>query len=88
MESLVMYLNCGRISKRSNVVDFIVTKFSDIELNIIPLFETYCPLVGNKNLEFRDFCKTVKIMKDKGHLNKEGLDQIRNIKAGMNRGRK
>ena len=38
MESIVMYLNCGRISKRSNVVDFIVMKFSDIELNIIPLF--------------------------------------------------
>ena len=45
MESLVMYLNCGRISKRSNVVDFIVKKFSDIELKIIPLFEIYCPLV-------------------------------------------
>ena len=52
MESLVTYLNCGRIYKRSNVVDFIVMKFSDIEKNIIPLFETHCPLVGNKNLEF------------------------------------
>lgn len=83
-----MYLNCGRISKRSNVVDFIVTKFSDLELTIIPFFETNCSLVGNKNLEFRDFCKAVKIMRDKGHLNQEGLDQIRKIKTGMNRGRK
>jgi hypothetical protein len=88
MESLVMYLNCGRIYKRSNVVDFIVTKFSDIELNIIPLFEIYCPLVGNKNLEFIDFCKVAKIMKDKAHLTREGLEEIRKIKSGMNTKRK
>lgn len=88
MESLVIYLNCGRVSKRSNVVDFIVTKFSDIELKIIPLFETYCSLVGNKNLEFLDFCKAVKIMQDKGHLTLEGLEKIRKIKSGMNTKRK
>jgi hypothetical protein len=27
-------------------------------------------------------------MKNKAHLTEEGLDQIRKIKAGMNRGRK
>jgi hypothetical protein len=27
------------------------------------------------------------MMKDKKHLTKEGLEQIREIKAGMNRGR-
>lgn len=83
-----MYLNCGRISKRSNVVDFIVKKFSDIELKIIPLFEIYCPLVGNKNLEFKDFCKALKIMKNKAHLTSEGLENIRKIKSGMNSKRK
>jgi len=42
---------------------------------------------GSKKFVFDDFCKVAKLM-DKAHLTKEGLDQIRKIKAGMNTGRK
>ena len=35
-------------------------------------------------IKFSDFCKAVDIMKVKGHLTQEGLDQICGIKAGMN----
>ena len=50
---------------------------------IIPLFEKY-PILGNKALDFYDFCETASIMKDKGHLTKEGLEKIIKIKGGMN----
>jgi hypothetical protein len=39
-----------------------------------------------KSEDFADFCKVVDIMKVKGHLTVEGLDQIHKIKAGMNTG--
>jgi hypothetical protein len=63
-----------------------VTEFSDIVEKIIPFFEKY-PMVGVKTLNFADFCKVAELMKNKDHLNEEGLEQIRKIKAGMNRGR-
>ena len=34
-----------------------------------------------------DFCQVVKIVINKGHLTIEGLEQIRQIKSGMNTGR-
>ncbi|HLT42012.1 MAG TPA: hypothetical protein VKZ95_04845 [Sphingobacteriaceae bacterium] len=34
-----------------------------------------------------DFKRAAEIMKVKGHLTQSGLDEIRLIKAGMNRGR-
>ena len=64
-----------------------VTKFEDLVNKIIPLFQKY-PIRGVKALDFSDFCRAVSLMKDKKHLTVEGLEQIRKIKAGMNRGRK
>ena len=46
------------------------------------------PIVGVKALDFSDFCKASKLIKDKAHLTEKGLENIRLIKAGMNRGRK
>jgi hypothetical protein len=53
---------------------------------VIPFFQRV-PLHGLKSKNFTDFCKVADIMKEKGHLTEEGLDQIRLIKAGMNTGR-
>ena len=53
---------------------------------VIPLFQTIS-LQGVKTEDFADFCKAVDIMKVKGHLTNEGLDKIRKLKSGMNRGR-
>jgi hypothetical protein len=43
INSLVYYFGCGRIEERSNqdLVEFVVTKFSDIENSIIPFFTQY-----------------------------------------------
>ncbi|RPB17875.1 homing endonuclease [Terfezia boudieri ATCC MYA-4762] len=53
---------------------------------IIPFFENY-PIVGVKYLDYVDLCKVAEIMKINGHLTPEGLDQIRIIKGGANKGR-
>jgi len=66
-----------------DAVVFHVTKFSDITEKIIPFFHKYS-IVGVKALDFADFCLVAELMKNKAHLTLEGLDQIRQIKAGMN----
>jgi hypothetical protein len=43
MENIIKYLGCGRISKRGDIIDIQVTKFTDITEKIIPLFEKYPP---------------------------------------------
>ena len=89
MKTLEEYLGCGRYYPLSNkdVGDFVVSRLSDITDKIIPLFEKY-PILGVKAFDFRDFCKASKLIKDKAHLTESGLENIRLIKAGMNRGRK
>ena len=64
-------------------MDFKVTKIYDIQNKIIPFLQKY-PILGIKAIDFVDFCKVAELIKEKKHLTKEGLDQIRNIKAGMN----
>jgi len=67
MRSLVQYLDCGNIYNRGEVCDFRVTKFTDIENKILPLFTKY-KIVGVKACDFSDFCRVVELMKDKKHL--------------------
>jgi len=72
---------------RENKVDFQILKIKDLCDKVIPLFQNI-PLQGEKSLDFSDFCKVVEIMKVKGHLRDAGLNEIRKLKMGMNRGRK
>ncbi len=89
MKALVEYLGCGRyyLKSKQDVGDFVVSRLSDITAKVIPFFEKY-PIVGVKALDFSDFSKASKLIKDKAHLTDSGLEQIHLIKAGMNRGRK
>jgi len=41
-----------------------------------------------KAKDFNDFCKFAEMMKEKKHLTKAGLEKIKKIKAGMNKGSK
>ena len=86
MRSLIELLKSGKIYKNRDTFDFRVTKFDDIVNKIIPFFKKY-PILGVKALDFADFCKAAELMKNKAHLTKDGLEEIRKIKAGMNRGR-
>jgi hypothetical protein len=63
--------------------EFIVSKFSDIESKIIPFFNKY-PLHGDKSKDFDSFKRVAIIIKNKGHLTTEGLEELLKIKGGMN----
>jgi hypothetical protein len=88
MKSLVEYWGCGKYRERKKGLtgDFEIAKFSDLHDKVIPFFEKY-QIVGSKFQDYSDFKKVAELMKNKVHLTEEGLIQIRQIKAGMNRGR-
>jgi hypothetical protein len=86
MEMMINYFNCGRLKIEMNAVRYTVSKFKDLDQKIIPFFNNL-PLVGSKLLNFKDFCKCADIMRSKGHLTTNGLEEIKAIKAGMNTGR-
>ena len=86
MKNLVKLLGCGGLSSKGNAIDLIISNFSNIIDKIIPLFRKYS-IYGVKKHDFADFCQVADLMKKKSHLNQEGLDKIRKIKAGMNKGR-
>jgi len=52
---------------------------------IIPHFIKY-PLVTQKRADFELFTKIVEILKNKGHIESKGLQQIVNLKASLNLG--
>ena len=86
MRSLIEYFGCGNVYIRERAVDFIVQKSSDLDSKIIPLFNKY-PIVGEKFLNFKDFCLIAELIKQNKHLTKSGLDQILKIKEGFNTNR-
>jgi hypothetical protein len=86
IRSLIDYFDCGKVYLNREAIDYQVHKFSDLDKIILPFFYKY-PILGVKKKDFEDFCKVSEIVKEKGHLTIEGLDLIRNIKAGMNKGR-
>jgi len=71
-------------------------KFSDIVDKILVFFDKY-PILGEKAKDFEDFKKVARkgslrsrteLIKSKVHLTEKGKVEIREIKKGMNRGRK
>jgi len=64
-----------------------IAKFIDINEKIIPFFEKY-PILGVKSLDFEDFKKVCKLIKNKKHLSPLGIKAILDIKLNMNQNRK
>ena len=86
MKSFIDYLNCGNISKNSTWIDYTCVRYDDLVLKIIPFFDKY-KIVGVKLQDYLDFKKVADLMKTKYHLTTLGLEQIKEIKEGMNKGR-
>lgn len=88
MESLVSYLGCGKYYsyQTRDAGDFVVQNFSDITNKIIPFLDKY-KILGVKAKDYEDWKRAAKIITEKGHLTQPGLDNIRQIRAGMNTGR-
>lgn len=75
-----------KIYKSKDSVQIQITNLSEITKTIIPFFEEH-PLVGSKVKDYEDFKQVVKLMESGEHLTLEGLNKIKQIKLGMNRGR-
>jgi len=88
LKSLGDYLGCGKVYTRDGAdsVEFIVFKLSDLAEKILPFFQEH-KIIGIKSKDFHDWCKICELMKAKKHLTTEGLAQIRELIAGMNKGR-
>lgn len=87
--SFITILGCGRYIPRPNrdFAEFVVERFSDLNLKIIPLFEKY-KLYGAKRYDFEDFRKVAILMNKKSHLELSGalaLNEIKKIKSNMNK---
>lgn len=88
VKSFIDYFQCGHVGiRKDGIVYFRVSKFYDIIEKIIPFFKKY-PVIGEKSKDFADWCEVAELMKNRAHLTAEGLENIKKIKAGMNRGRK
>ena len=87
LKSLIDFFNCGRLEPvGESSQNFITAKLSDITKIIIPFFDKY-PLVGSKAKDFKDWKKISELMTSKAHLNKEGQEQILQIKSRINTSR-
>lgn len=85
MENILKYLEIGKLIFRKShpLVVYHVSRFSDIEEKIIPFLNKYS-LQGAKKWEFNDWLKAATIIKTKGHLTLKGLEDIKQIRNGMN----
>ena len=87
LKSFITYLGCGWFeNQKGDWGNFACSNITEINDKIIPFFNKYPP-VGLKFLNYMDWCKAAKIIKDKDHLTTEGLEKILKIKAGMNNSR-
>ena len=90
LKRIIEKLKCGILVKPSenrNEYNISVANIKDLSEIIILFFIKY-PIYGAKLLDFKDFCKGIYIIKDKGHLNIEGLTQLKLLAYMMNTYRK
>ena len=88
LKSFVTFFGGGHYyaDNNENIGCYRCSKFSDIYDKIIPFFKKY-PIESIKSLDYTDWCKVADIIKANNHLTSSGLDQIKKLKDGMNRGR-
>ena len=88
MEEIVRFLKCGKIYNygSKSAVSLSIVDFTHITNNLLPYLEKY-PIMGVKYYDYLDWLKIHSLMYNRHHLTVEGIESIRKIKSGMNRGR-
>ncbi len=88
MGSIVKYLDCGQLVKKSNqmAVDFKVGKLENILSKVIPFLQKY-PLQSAKFRDFKDWVEASVLIRDKEHFTENGINKLKSIKNGMNKKR-
>ena len=82
-------LNCGTIRYRKDgICYFEVRRLKDLTEIIIPFFKNYSFLSKNKKKVFEIFCKIVKIINQKRHLERDGMKEILKLRDLIVVGRK
>ena len=74
-------------NEKNNTALLQIKSNSDIENKVIPFFEKY-PILGVKSSDFEDFKLVAELVKNKEHLNIDGLNKIIGIVEGINLNRK
>ena len=83
------YIKCGTIrSKSGDVWMFEVNSLTALQENVIPFFNKFGFLSAKKKRDFAIFKKMASIMAEGGHLNKEGIVQLLELRRTMNDGGK
>lgn len=76
-------VNSVHCNEKSNIALLQIKSTSDINNKIIPFFTEY-PILGIKALDFAEFKQVADLVKNKQHLNLEGLNLIVKIVNSMN----
>jgi LAGLIDADG endonuclease len=88
LDHIIQILEAGFIySQAKGVFVYKMRSIKDINNFIIKLEEEGARFLGAKALDYSDFCKGIKIVNNKGHLTREGLESIRTISKNMNSNR-
>ena len=83
------YLGCGTLRGRPDGVWYYeVTNLNAVVENVIPFFERFPFLSAKKKRDFAKFKQIVALMQQGAHLNKNGIEQILEIRKDMNDGGK
>jgi hypothetical protein len=86
IKCLADYFECGQFYTYKDYAEFKCRSFKDIYEKFRLFFLKY-PIIGVKSKDFEDWVKAAEIIHSKAHLTKQGLEQIKVIKDGMNRSR-
>ncbi|PIW97075.1 hypothetical protein COZ82_01540 [Candidatus Kaiserbacteria bacterium CG_4_8_14_3_um_filter_38_9] len=91
LEKVCNTLNCGKVyfqaEQRQNHTQcyrYSVSAWRDIESKLIPFFKQHPLQTASKSKSFALFCKIANLVQQDKHLTKEGIEQIRILKHGMN----
>lgn len=86
-QSFPEYFGGGSVSiNRGRLVVYNLSNRLILETYLFPLLGAH-PLMTQKKHDFADFKRVYAMLKRKEHLTLKGLDEIRQIKEGINRGR-
>lgn len=88
LERIQKVFGCGTLRERSDgVVYFEVTDIKSLKEKIIPFFNRFGFLSGNKKKNFLIFSEIVRLMANKEHLNEIGFKKALELREILNEGK-
>jgi hypothetical protein len=86
LEQLREFFGCGLITtNHGDRKELRIRGLTQLSESVVPFFEAH-PLRTVKRASFECFAEVIRLMKGGDHLTMEGLERIRTLAAGMNRG--